>query len=180
MRLFGLSADNGTNDGRVELGLCFKEGTGVERNPAEAVPLFKLSANAGGKDGLAQLGLCLLDGVGTEQNMGKSVALFQRAAESGNIYMDRFYWELSCWKREGVSVNREQVMLFFSTGSEQLSLTTIELNNGENRGVRRDAVREWTPPPTMRRQGGLNFWPEIEGKGSVQNSVLPNRGAGPL
>jgi len=68
---------------RIQLGLMYRDGRGVEANPNEAISLFSGSQ---GDDGVGdtQLGLMYLKGLGVEKNPKKAVKKFKEAVDKEN------------------------------------------------------------------------------------------------
>ncbi len=52
----------GYSKGILQLGLCIRDGLGLEQNFGTAMKLFKLAADDGNKYGNILLGLCYLNG----------------------------------------------------------------------------------------------------------------------
>ena len=66
-----------------ELGTCYVEGLGVEKNEEEGIKLYKLSAEKGNEDAMYYLGACFYNGVGVSQDYGEAVKWWKKAAEKG-------------------------------------------------------------------------------------------------
>ncbi len=63
------------SDAQVELGICFKDGRGTERNFDEAVLLFRRDIKNGNSDGIVPLRKCLQGSMGVEGLGGSGVIL---------------------------------------------------------------------------------------------------------
>ena len=67
------------------LGLCYKNGIGVERDIQKTVELFEEAAEQKHAYGQYNLGWCYEEGIGVEQDEQKAIKLYEKAAEQGYI-----------------------------------------------------------------------------------------------
>ena len=66
------SAESGEGRSLALLGLCYEEGTGVEKDDAQAYEWYRKSAEAGDEIGMGLLRLCYEHGTGVEKFEQKS------------------------------------------------------------------------------------------------------------
>ena len=78
------AAEQGYAQAQYNLGVCYANGDGVEKNPTEAVKWYRKAAEQG--DALAQcnLGVCYANGNGVEKNLNEAVKWHRKAAEQGD------------------------------------------------------------------------------------------------
>ena len=82
--LFKKSADQDNADAQYEMGLCYENGTGTEKNPLEAFNWYKKSARGGNVNGQVAYGKCLLNGTGVTKSKGMATYWLRMAAQQGN------------------------------------------------------------------------------------------------
>jgi TPR repeat protein len=58
VRLYSLAAEQGNASAQCNLGFCYENGTGVRKDPKEAVRLYSLSAEQGDASAQFNLGVC--------------------------------------------------------------------------------------------------------------------------
>jgi uncharacterized protein len=68
----------------VKLGVCYAQGQGVERDPAQAADWFRKGAEAGDGGAMAGLGFCYAQGQGVERDPAQAVDWFRKGAEAGD------------------------------------------------------------------------------------------------
>ncbi len=73
------------NEARVQLGLRYLRGDGVEKDSEEAVRLFRLTADASCAAADVELGKCFRGGRGVDKDMNEAVRLFRRAMLAGSM-----------------------------------------------------------------------------------------------
>ena len=105
-------------DSQVELGIRYLNGSGVEKNVAEAVRLFRLSAEQGYAAGQAWLGSCYLQGIGVEKNVTEAVRLFRLSAGQGNA-LGQFALGLCYLEGAGVDKNVAEAVRLLRLSAEQ-------------------------------------------------------------
>ena len=77
-------ADSGDAEAQFRLGLCYKDGQGVERDPERGIELLKKSAQQGYGAALLVLGCCYEKGDGVERDDAEAVWWYILAAEQGD------------------------------------------------------------------------------------------------
>lgn len=77
-------AEQGSVDAMTSLGLCYRDGVGVQQDAKEALRLLQIATDKGSALAQARLGECYADGIGVEQNSKEAMRLFRAAASRGN------------------------------------------------------------------------------------------------
>ena len=75
--------EHGGDGAASQLAILYENGSGVEKNPAEAFRLFMLDAKHGKTYSYGEVGRCYLQGVGVSKNTVEAVKWYRRAAEAG-------------------------------------------------------------------------------------------------
>lgn len=95
--LFEAAANQGHSEAMNCLAECYRDGYGVDENPADAVLWFEKGANAGNIDAVRNLGKCYYNGYGVDENIRMAADWFEKGiqyndAESylylGGIYIN--------------------------------------------------------------------------------------------
>ena len=81
---FKKAADMGVTISQKNLGLCYENGNGVEKDFSKAVYLYQKAAEAGVSDAQYRLAIRYYKGEGVEQDYSKAVYWWQKAAEVEN------------------------------------------------------------------------------------------------
>ncbi len=78
---------------QYNLGNCYKNGIGIEKDEVEAFEYYKKSAENEDVDAQLQLGYCYSNGIGTEVNKEKAFELYKLAAENDNPRKFTLYYQ---------------------------------------------------------------------------------------
>ena len=110
-------AKKGDATAMFNLGNCYKNGEGVEKNYEEAVKWYKKAAEKGNATAMCNLGNCYYNGNGVEKNDEEAVKWYKKAAEEGNA---RAMNNLgNCYENgEGVEKNDEEAVKWFTRAAE--------------------------------------------------------------
>ncbi len=81
---FQKSSSMGNHVATSNLGICYENGFGVEKDPVKAVEMYQKAADNGYVGAKRNLANCYYYGVGVERDYYKAVELFQQAAENGD------------------------------------------------------------------------------------------------
>ena len=77
-------AEAGDANAQRDLGICYYEGKGVEKDYKEAVKWFTKSAEQGNQFGQLNLGNCYYECTGVSKDLGEAVKWYTKSAEQGN------------------------------------------------------------------------------------------------
>ena len=77
-------AEEGDADAQYNLGRCYDNGKGVEKDKGKAFQLYKKAAEQGNIDALFCLGYCYDKGEGIEQDKQEAYKWYKKAAKQGN------------------------------------------------------------------------------------------------
>jgi len=89
----------------LNLGLCFKDGDGVEMSAEKAVEWWKRAAELGNAEAMLLFAWCLHAGFGTEKNLVQAVDWYRRAADLGALISTL---NLACCLLTGRGVERDE------------------------------------------------------------------------
>ena len=84
-RLLQHAADFEIPEAQHALGLLYREGRGVEENPARATALFHRAARNGDLQGMVEYATAVFNGIGVAADEERAAAWFRRAAWRGNV-----------------------------------------------------------------------------------------------
>ncbi len=92
------AAEGGYSEGYFSVGLCYKEGDGVERDDEKAFGWFKKAAEHDNPMAWVELGNCYTAGSGTAQDYGKAVEWYRKVVDlGGNAFPDAMRSLGSCY-----------------------------------------------------------------------------------
>ena len=77
-------ANRGRADAQCSIGLCYENGTGIEKNDEEAVRWYRKAAEQGFAPAQSKLGFSYMRGTGVEKNEEEAVRWFRKAAKQGD------------------------------------------------------------------------------------------------
>jgi TPR repeat protein len=98
------AALRGYADAQVQLGICFQQGFGVERDLAQALAWFRRAAEQGNARGQLQVGLAYQRGQGVAPDQAQALDWIRKAAENGH---SKAQLELGIAYRDGRGVARD-------------------------------------------------------------------------
>ena len=78
------AAEQGYADAQNNLGFCYDNGKGVEKDPKQAVYWYQKAAEQGYASAQFNLGLCYENGKGVEQDQKQALSWYQKAADQGD------------------------------------------------------------------------------------------------
>ena len=161
LAIWGPLAQAGVARAQNNVGACFAEGLGVERDPALALRWLTLAAEAGDPVGQRNLAALYFKGEGVEQDYARAAELYRLAAEQGDgPAQDMLSWMLL--EGECVPADAAEARRWALAAAEQgvaASMTRLGMIYHNALGVERDpavAAAWWQKPrcaamPTARR-----------------------------
>lgn len=100
-----LSAEQGDARAQCNLGVCYRYGTGVEKDEEEAVRLYRLAAEQGDACAQCNLGYCYDEGIWVEKDEEEAVKWYRLSAEQGYA---RGQCNLGYCYENGTGVNKDE------------------------------------------------------------------------
>ena len=95
---FKKASDQGHVKAMVNVGYCYANGRGVEKNPELAVEYYQKAVANGNTVALFNLAVCYKEGFGVEKDLGKAVDLFKKSSELDHslsyTYLAKCYEEM--------------------------------------------------------------------------------------
>jgi len=78
------AAYQGIAEDQTQLGLCYKNGWGVSKDPVQAVYWLRKAADHGHALAQVHLGTCYKDGIGVPENIHQAIFWYKKAADQDN------------------------------------------------------------------------------------------------
>lgn len=139
LAIWGPLAHAGVARARNNIGACFAEGLGVERDAALALRWLTLSAEAGDPVGQRNLAALCFKGEGVEQSDAEAMRLYRLAAEQGDApAQDMLSWMLL---EGGQEADLPEALRWASAAAEAgvaASMTRLGMIHHDALGVERD------------------------------------------
>lgn len=140
LALWGPLAHAGIGRAQNNIGACFAEGLGVERDPALALRWLTLAAESGDPVGQRNLAALHFKGEGIEQSDAAAMGLYRLAAEQGDApAQDMLSWMLL---EGGNPADRAEALRWAQAAAEAgiaTSMTRLGMMHHDALGVERDA-----------------------------------------
>ena len=114
---FKQASDRGDANGLYNLGMCYLNGYGCERNENLAFECFRTTAEGGHPEAINNLGGFYRDGIVVRRNVAKATECFARSAKLGNSYGELNY-ALALQRGEGVEKNEKKAFELLSRAAE--------------------------------------------------------------
>ena len=111
------AAEQGDTLGQFNLGDCYRDGTGVEKNLTEVVKSYRKAAEQGNADAQFNLGVCYDDGEGVEKSLTEAVKWYRKAAEQGTTEA-QFNLGVCYRNGTGVEKNNEEAAKWYRAAAE--------------------------------------------------------------
>ena len=86
------AAEQGDATAQYNLGVCYENGDGVEKDSQKAVKWYKKAAEQGHADAQCNLGVCYEKGDGVEKDLKQAVKWYEKAAEQGHAGPRNLIW----------------------------------------------------------------------------------------
>jgi TPR repeat protein len=171
-------ARQGNANAQFNLGLCYSDGDGVDKDQVEAVKWYRKAAEQGFADAQFNLGVCYSDGEGVIKDAGEAVKWYRKAAEQGHASA-QFNLGLCYSDGDGMDKDQVEAVKWYRKAAEQ-GFADAQGNlgvcyaNGE--GVAKnhtEAVKWWRKAA---EQGGANAQGNLgvcyaNGEGVAKNQV---------
>ena len=119
---FKYAAEQGDAAAQVNLGLCYENGEGVERDRDKAIYWFQKAAAKNNTDAMLELAAGYRIGIIADRNNTQAAYWYQKAAEQGD---SNAQYELGCCyqRGDGVAYNIEQALFWYQKAGEQGNLS---------------------------------------------------------
>ncbi|WP_425265707.1 tetratricopeptide repeat protein [Terrihabitans rhizophilus] len=142
LAIWGPLAHSGVPRAQNNVGACFAEGLGVERDTALALRWLTLAAEGGDAVGQRNLAALHFKGEGVEQSDAEALRLYRLAAEAGDApAQDMLSWMLL---ESGEISAREEALRWADAAAEAgiaTSMTRLGMMHHDALGVERDAAK---------------------------------------
>ena len=115
---FRRAAAKSDPNGFCNLGTCYLQGLGCERNVALALGAFRAAAEAGHTEAMNNVGGLYRDGVGTVKSAMKAAKWFAKSAEMGNSY-GQLNFALALLRGEGESRDETRAVELLKASAAQ-------------------------------------------------------------
>uniref|UniRef100_A0A9E8CQ97 Sel1 repeat family protein n=1 Tax=Bosea sp. NBC_00436 TaxID=2969620 RepID=A0A9E8CQ97_9HYPH len=140
LAIWGPLAHAGIGRAQNNIGACFAEGLGVERDPALALRWLSLAAESGDPVGQRNLAALHFKGEGVAQSDAEAMRLYRLAAEQGDApAQDMLSWMLL---EGGDPADRTEALRWAEAAAEAgiaTSMTRLGMMHHDALGVERDA-----------------------------------------
>ena len=112
------AAEQGNAVAQCNLGICYANGMGVEKDEEKAVDWFFKAAEQGNANAQYNLGVCYHNGQGVEKDYARAVKSYRKAAEQGNADAQS---NLGICYADGTGVDKDdaEAMKWFFKAAEQ-------------------------------------------------------------
>ena len=141
------NAEQGIASAQYNLGLCYANGEGVEKDEHEAVKWYRNAASQGNTEAQFNLACCYNKGEGVVQNIERGMFWLKKAAEKSHA---KAQFSLACCYEngEGVAKNKSESVKWFAKSAEQ-GYVYAQYNlaecyaNGEGTGKNESDAMKW-------------------------------------
>lgn len=122
---FRRAAAKSDPNGFCNLGTCYLQGLGCERNVALALGAFRAAAEAGHTEAMNNVGGLYRDGIGTVRSPAKAAKWFAKSAEMGNSY-GQLNFALALLRGEGESKDEARAVELLKASAAQGNADAME------------------------------------------------------
>jgi TPR repeat protein len=140
IKALAAAAADGDGLAMANLGVCYQQGQGVERDLEQAVDWYRKGAEAGDGGAMAYLGVCYQQGQGVERDLEQAVDWYRKGAEAGDggaMAVLGF-----CYAQgQGVERDLEQAVDWYRKGAEAGNggaMASLGFCYAQGQGVERD------------------------------------------
>ncbi|HCS90656.1 MAG TPA: hypothetical protein DIW77_11570 [Chromatiaceae bacterium] len=140
IKALAAAAADGDGQAMANLGFCYAQGQGVERDLEQAVDWYRKGAEAGDGRAMGNLGFCYQQGQGIERDLEQAVDWYRKGAEAGN---GRAMANLGFCYQQGQGVERdlEQAVDWYRKGAaagDGRAMANLGVCYEQGHGVERD------------------------------------------
>jgi hypothetical protein len=140
IKALAAAAADGDGQAMANLGFCYAQGQGVERDLEQAVDWYRKGAEAGNGRAMANLGFCYQQGQGVERDLEQAVDWYRKGAAAGD---GRAMANLGVCYEQGHGVERdlEQAVDWYRKGAEAgdgRAMAVLGFCYEQGQGVERD------------------------------------------
>ncbi len=112
------AAKKGDANAQVEIGNCYYNGAGVNKDYGQALHWYKKAASKNNPAAQYNIGMLYNYGFGVKKDLGKAVSWYTKSAQQGYA-MAQYNLGCCCLYGQGITQNQQQALLWFKMGSEQ-------------------------------------------------------------
>src|SRR5262245_45794244 len=137
-----LKAEAGDAGSEFILGRQFEFGTGVTKDPVEAVKWYRKAAEQGDADAQANLGNCYATGQGVDQNQVEAAKWWRKAAEQNHVGA-QFNLGHCYANGEGLTKDQTEAVKWWRKAAEQSHVKeqfNLDLSYANGEGVAKDDI----------------------------------------
>ena len=116
--MFKRAADMKDPNGYYNLGMCYMNGYGVEKDADMAYDCFKFASEAQHPEAMNNVGAFFRDGMVVEKDLATAARWFKRSADFGNSY-GQLNYGLALQRGEGVAADSAAAVKLFKASAEQ-------------------------------------------------------------
>ena len=166
------AANQGDAHAQWRLASCYENGTGVEKNEANAVEWYLKAAEQENESAQRCLGLCYEEGKGVKKDEAKAVEWYRKAAEQGDAVALR---RLALCYEDGKGVEKDEAKAveWYREAAEQgdaVALRRLGLCYEDGKGVEKDEAKavEWYRKAAEQGDAYAQWWLALcyeDGKG---------------
>lgn len=103
---------------QLNLGICYRDGCGVEKDEKEAVRWFRRAANQNDADAQFVLGACYQEGQGVKKDIEEAVKYYRKAAGQGHVNA-QYNLGMCYFDGRGIEKNRKRAVKWYRKAAEQ-------------------------------------------------------------
>ncbi len=140
---FRRAANQDDANGLYNLGSCYAQGLGCEKDEIKAFNCFKRAAQAGHPEALNNLGACYREGMSVARDPAAATRYFKKSADLGNAFGELNY-AFALSRGEGVEQDEKEALEYFRRAATQgngAALNAYAMCYFHGKGVKKDEAR---------------------------------------